>query len=148
MTTPIIRMCPDGHYRRIIYDLGGYIADYPEQVLLTCIVSGWCAKCTALPTKLDDPAGRRTTALHDALIEAFGDDGKTLWNNYGVDHKVRPFTTSFPRADIHEIITSDILHQVVKGTFKDHLVEWVQEYLMLTHGKDDANKIMDDIDRR
>ncbi len=44
MTTVIICLCPDGHYRRIIYDLGGYIADYPEQVLLTCIVSGWCPK--------------------------------------------------------------------------------------------------------
>lgn len=34
--------CGDGHYRRVIYGLGPYIADYPEQVLAACIVQGWC----------------------------------------------------------------------------------------------------------
>lgn len=44
MSTPVLRLCPDGYYRRVIYDFGPYIADYPEQVLLSCIVSGWCCK--------------------------------------------------------------------------------------------------------
>ena len=44
MTTPEIILCPDGHFRRVIWGLGPYIADYPEQVLLTCIVQGWCPK--------------------------------------------------------------------------------------------------------
>jgi len=45
MTTPVVRRCPDGHFRRVIYDLGPFIADYPEQVLLAVIVQGWCPKC-------------------------------------------------------------------------------------------------------
>lgn len=44
MTTPEVTRCPDGHYRRVIYGLGPYIADYPEQALLACIVQGWCPK--------------------------------------------------------------------------------------------------------
>ena len=40
-----IVMCPDGHYRRAIYLLGPYIADYPEQVILAGIVNGWCMRC-------------------------------------------------------------------------------------------------------
>jgi Plavaka transposase len=44
MTTPDVLRCPDGHYRRAIYGLGPYIADYPEQALLACVVQGWCAK--------------------------------------------------------------------------------------------------------
>lgn len=44
MSTPEVIMCPDGHYRRVIYGLGPYIADYPEQVWLAGIVSGWCPK--------------------------------------------------------------------------------------------------------
>ena len=44
MTKPEVAMCPDGHFRRVIYTLGPYIADYPEQVLLTGIVMGWCPK--------------------------------------------------------------------------------------------------------
>ncbi|KAG5219977.1 Transcriptional repressor TUP [Salix suchowensis] len=48
MTQPRVSKCADGHFRRAIYSLGPYIADYPEQVLLACIVSGWCPKYTEL----------------------------------------------------------------------------------------------------
>jgi hypothetical protein len=41
---PIVRRCPDGHFRRVIYDLIAFIADYPEQVQLAGIVQGWCPK--------------------------------------------------------------------------------------------------------
>jgi hypothetical protein len=44
MTTPEVVRCPDGHFRRVIYGLGPYIADYPEQCLLACTVQGWCPK--------------------------------------------------------------------------------------------------------
>ncbi|TFK89772.1 hypothetical protein K466DRAFT_486179 [Polyporus arcularius HHB13444] len=48
---------------------------------------------------------------------------------------LQPFTAYFPRADIHELLTPDLLHQKVKGTFQDHLVTWVEEYLGNVHGK-------------
>lgn len=60
----------------------------------------------------------------------------------------QPFTRNFPRADIHEMLSSDLLHQVIKGSFKDHLVTWVGEYLYLEHSKAEADAIMDEIDRR
>ena len=44
MTKPDVVKCPDGHYRRAIYTLGPYIADYPEQVLIATVVSGWCTR--------------------------------------------------------------------------------------------------------
>ncbi len=58
----------------------------------------------------------------------------------------QPFTNDYPRVDIHELLSGDLLHQIIKGTFKDHLVAWVEEYLILEHGRSDANRIMDDID--
>ena len=60
----------------------------------------------------------------------------------------QPFTSNFPRADIHELLSCDLLHQVIKGTFKDHLVTWVEDYLKKKHGKSAAARIMSDIDRR
>ena len=44
MMTPDVVHFPDGHFRKVIYGLGPYIADYPEQALLACIVQGWCVK--------------------------------------------------------------------------------------------------------
>jgi hypothetical protein len=44
MTVPEVVRFPDGHFRKVIYGLGPYIADYPEQALLACIVQGWCPK--------------------------------------------------------------------------------------------------------
>jgi hypothetical protein len=38
MRRPEVTRCLDQHYRHVIYGFGPYIADYPEQVLLTCIV--------------------------------------------------------------------------------------------------------------
>ncbi|KAF8808375.1 hypothetical protein BYT27DRAFT_7222884 [Phlegmacium glaucopus] len=130
MTKPVIRRCPDGHYQKIIYDLAGFIADYPEQVALAGTVSGWC---TALPTDIDGLRGRRTRAFTDELLDTL--DSKTLWDEYGIDDDIL-------------ILTPDLLHQVIKGTFKDHLVTWVGEYLVLEHGEARGNEILDDIDRR
>lgn len=44
MTTPEVVQCSDGHFRRCIYGIGPFIADYPEQVMLSGIVQGWCPK--------------------------------------------------------------------------------------------------------
>lgn len=54
----------------------------------------------------------------------------------------------FPRADIHDLLAPDILHQLIKGAFKDHIVTWVNDYIKATHSDKQAKKILDDIDRR
>ena len=45
----------------------------------------------------------------------------------------QPFTSCFPQADINELLSPHILHQLVKGTFKDHLVTWMTSYIKAKH---------------
>ena len=54
---------------------------------------------------------------------------------------------NFPQADINELLSPDILHQVIKGTFKDHLVTWVNDYIKAEYSASESQKILDDIDR-
>ncbi|KAF5379796.1 hypothetical protein D9615_005664 [Tricholomella constricta] len=146
MEKPELVRYGDGYYRNTIYGLGPYIADYPEQALLACIVQGWCPRCTAPSNNLDGKGGRRSHELTLAVIAAL--DVKTLWEQYGIVSDLLPFTHSFPFADIHELIALDLLHQIIKGIFKDHLVTWVEDYIKLAHTAAEAKKILADIDRR
>jgi hypothetical protein len=52
MEEPEIVQCPDRNYRRAIWGFGPYIGDYPEQILLACIVQGWCARYVILALAL------------------------------------------------------------------------------------------------
>jgi Plavaka transposase len=126
--------------------------------------SNWFSSCTA--KDLTFAGGRRSREHTEALVSDF--ELGVLWDQYGLvgdlvvcNHLVgpsippdsdcdasQPFTNDFPRADIHQLIAPDLLHQLIKGTFKDHLVSWVGKYLINTHGQARANQILDDIDKR
>ncbi|KAF8263140.1 hypothetical protein EI94DRAFT_1704234 [Lactarius quietus] len=118
---PKVMKCPDGHFHQIVIGLGPYIADYPEQVWLSGIVSNWCAKWDALLTDLDGPGSHQHS--HEKtklLIDAY--DSKVLWDDF------------------------DLLHQLIKGVFKDHLIKWILQYLHVEHREKVALEIIEDID--
>ncbi|KAF8268671.1 hypothetical protein EI94DRAFT_1771510 [Lactarius quietus] len=143
MTVPNIARFPDGHYRKTVYGLGPYIADYPEQALLACTVQGWCPKCTAPAKGLDSGKHVCCSQAHsELLVEEF--ELGTLWDEYGLVGD--PFTSDFPHADINELLSPDLLHQLIKGAFKDHLITWVNNYIKVEYPESQAWKILDDID--
>ena len=46
------------------------------------------------------------------------------------------------------MMSGDLLHQLIKGTFKDHLVTWIGEYLISEYGDTRGKDMLDEIDRR
>ncbi|KAH8983885.1 hypothetical protein EDB92DRAFT_1936623 [Lactarius akahatsu] len=141
MSEPEVVRCADGFHRRVIYGLSSYIADYPEQVLISCIVTNWCAKCTAHKDDLETLGSPRSREHTDSIRELLGLGD--LWKLYGI-----PFTNDFPRADVYELLSPELLHQIIKGTFKDHLVHWVSMYVRRKHRGAPGKAILDDIDQR
>ncbi|KAF9077243.1 hypothetical protein BDP27DRAFT_1173298, partial [Rhodocollybia butyracea] len=118
--TPVVCQCANGHYYHVIYDLAVFIGDYPEQVYLAGIVNGWCGRYV-----LFQQLQMCCLAYSPYLV---------------------PFTEGFPRTNIHKMLSLDLLHQIIKGCFKDMLVDWTLDYLTIKHGETRANEIMDDID--
>ncbi|KIK83403.1 hypothetical protein PAXRUDRAFT_14614 [Paxillus rubicundulus Ve08.2h10] len=146
MTKPEVVQFGNGYFHWVVYSLGPYIVDYEEQVLLACIVRGWCARCQANQCNLDADALQWSQEFSEALFKE--STLLVLWDKYGIVGDLMPFMNDFPRVDIHQLIAPNLLHQIIKGVFKDHLVDWVADYLKAMHGAKDAGCIMDDIDRR
>ena len=137
---PGVKMVGGDGAVRIVYPLlAAYVADYPEQCLVTCAKYGTCPKCRrkahelGLPTP-GEPRKQKWTAevfrearssyssgkaahIHASCMESDVSGG-----NY------EPFWVGFPLVDIHRCVTPDVLHQLYQGVLK-HLIGWVQEVM-------------------
>ncbi|KAG1813580.1 uncharacterized protein BJ212DRAFT_1447802 [Suillus subaureus] len=128
MTKYEVVCCGDGHFWRIIY-----IADYKEQLVLSCIIKHWCPKCIAVQTNLDGGGVYHCHGHTDFLIDELCRD--VLWDEFGIIGDL-------------VLLSFDLLHQLIKGAFTDHLVNWVVKYLKAAHGTRQVEEIMSDIDCR
>jgi hypothetical protein len=125
----ILLKAADGVMRSCHPVLGMYIADYPEQVLLTCIKTKCCAICMALQGDVALGNGvlypSRRTAETQNLRDQYS--SQDLWQKYGFAEEL-PFTSGWFLSDIHESIAPDLLHQIMKGMLK-HVMDWVGDLL-------------------
>jgi hypothetical protein len=127
----VMMACADGEIQNVFPILGGYIADHPKQCLVACCLESWCPKChvydcrgnalneDGVDSQLHHPLEMMWTLLVDMASL------KTPQKGDGVcDDVYTPFWGDLPHVDIFACITLDLLHQLHKGVFKDHLVEW------------------------
>ncbi|KAK0226864.1 hypothetical protein EDD85DRAFT_958654 [Armillaria nabsnona] len=111
-------LCSDGRTRLVFPLLAAYVADYPEQ----CLIAGLLRD----PEKTIDALKATRTGNH------------TQFKNLGL-RPITPFWTDLPRCNIFHCFTPDLLHQLHKGVFKDHLVKWLTKAADATKAKVDRH---------
>jgi hypothetical protein len=119
-------LCADGFIRHVYPILAAYVADYPEQCLVTCCRDKRCPKCTVSYAHLGEPRkspDRDPSATIDSIYNKARGRPCPGFDSQGL-RCINPFWKDLPHCDIFECIMPDILHQLHKGVFKDHVVKW------------------------
>ena len=126
-------LCSDGQVRLVFPIVSAYIADYPEQCLVACCKENRCPKCLVPRLERGNPV---QSQLHDVketlgiLQDAsLGMDDENKFEEHGL-RPVDPFWKNLPHCDIFSTFTPDLLHQLHKGVFGDHLSKWARETVL------------------
>jgi hypothetical protein len=124
--------CADGALRLCFPILAAYIADNPEQCLIACVKNNTCHRCTTDSKERGDfvrgvPRDPERTQL-DLAAKAGGTTTTTFVSN-GLNAVDEPFWAGLRFTDIFTCLTPDLLHQLHRGVFKDHMLKWCQTIL-------------------
>ncbi|KAI0685867.1 hypothetical protein BC835DRAFT_1408700 [Cytidiella melzeri] len=118
-TNGVMMTCADAKVRWIFPVLAAYVADYPEQCLVTCCMENHCPEC---PIPADQRGEHQDS---EAYITRDQDSVLNLLREDSLGSR----TIDLPRSNIFTCFTPNLLHQLHNGVFKDHLVQWCTELI-------------------
>ncbi|KAG1789923.1 uncharacterized protein HD556DRAFT_1446500 [Suillus plorans] len=127
-------ICPDSRVRRMHPILAAYVADFPEQCLVSCCMENRCPKCVVGRNDRGDMR-RSAPRERDSIMEYLRQHSQgelsieRFEGELGLQAIYKPFWATLPHNDIFLGMTPDILHQLHKGVFKDHLVNWCTDII-------------------
>lgn len=123
--------CADRLVRKVLPVVAAYVADYPEQCLIAGCQENRCPIGTIMPDRRGEheycaPRDQRETLdLLDMHRQGqLTENLKARFKDLGLRVVYEPFWRDLPYSDIFQCFTPDLLHQLHKGVFKDHLVKW------------------------
>jgi len=127
----VLMTCPDGCVRRLFPILAAYVTDFPEQCLVVCCKESRCPKCKVAPKERGSHT-RCSPRTHAPTLKYIQRHQKGRLNDgelaqLGLRAVHEPFWSKLPHCNIFTAIMPDILHQLHKGVFKDHVVSWITE---------------------
>ncbi len=134
--TGVSMVCADSLVRHVHPIFAVYIADYPEQCLISCCKENRCPICKVDPDHhgshqafdkrdvSETLSYLRDHANGKEINETYGRNVNKAFKTDGLHAVYPPFWSTLPHADIFVPFTPDLLHQLHKGVFKDHLVKW------------------------
>ncbi|KAE9392970.1 hypothetical protein BT96DRAFT_784742, partial [Gymnopus androsaceus JB14] len=126
----VLMTCADSFVRWVFPILAAYVADYPEHCLVACCMENRCPICKVHPTQRGSHLSADIRTHHET--EALLARNKEGWRDnefedLGLRPVHEPFWSKLPYSNIFQAFTPDLLHQLHKGVFKDHLVKWCTE---------------------
>ena len=120
-------VCADGCVRRVHPILAAYVADFPKQCLVGCNKESHCPHCLVKSENRGDVEECTYRSMVDTLKtlqHRWRNKQSTKFDMEGLCKVYEPFWKNLPFTDIFACITPDILHQLHKGIFHDHLLQW------------------------
>ncbi|KAJ3711133.1 hypothetical protein DFJ43DRAFT_1108174 [Lentinula guzmanii] len=123
-STGLILASGDGVKRHGHPIFAAYISDYPEQILVTCCITGDCL----IGRNMEPHPLRNLQSILEALsmVDHSASAFIHACKDAGIKPVFEPFWANLPYSNVYRTITPDILHQLYQGVFK-HLKNWVIE---------------------
>ncbi|KZS88846.1 hypothetical protein SISNIDRAFT_417541 [Sistotremastrum niveocremeum HHB9708] len=120
--------CADGFARQCYPFLSVFTVDHPERCLIACCKENYCPECEVKPNDRGEhtPSPPRSRSSLE-YIDAFRDNpylDRADIDRLGLRLVLKPFWRNLPVFHVYRGFAPDILHQLHKGVFHSHLVDW------------------------